>query len=182
MAGKPSPRGTWFIYRGKGGNRHSIGTKISRAQQDRLTRGGITYNDYKRGVSEKAARGHKNTPERKIEVSTATPEQRAKHPKYFARREGDLYIFSTDGIKGPFPRIQISLTDEKLIGGHWGKIGRALEGDVIAIMDIPSFKKAKKVGGYGTIPRLSLEYRMDEIERAAARGILPDKPFTIGSD
>lgn len=131
--------------------------------------------------SQKAARGKAESPEHKIQPDTATPKQREQYKRYFGRQEGEVYILTTEGLK-VYPRGEISIKDEKLIGGHWGKIGRALEGDPIAIQDIPTFKRAKRVGGYGQIPKMSLEYRIDEIEQAAARGVLPDKPFTIGSD
>ncbi len=154
---------------------------LSDSYRARLQRGGITRDAYLRGENLGAARGHGETPERKIDVSTATSEVREKYKRYFGRQEGEVYILTTEGLK-VFPRGEISIKDEKLIGGHWGKIGRFLEGDPIATQDIPTFKRAKKVGGYGQIPKMSLEYRLDEIEQAAARGVLPDKPFTIGSD
>jgi hypothetical protein len=159
------------------------GTKLlSETYQRRLIRDGVTEAQFRdKTFKLDKARGHGETPERKIDASNATPELREKYKRYFGRQEGEVYILTTEGLK-VFPRGEISIKDEKLIGGHWGKIGRFLEGDPIATQDIPTFKRAKKVGGYGQIPKMSLEYRIDEIEQAAARGILPDKPFTIGSD
>ncbi len=159
------------------------GTKpISESYQRRLIRNGVNEAQFRdKNFSLDDARGHGQTPERKINVSSATSAQRDKYKRYFGRQEGEVHILTTEGLK-TFPRGEISIKDEKLIGGHWGKIGRALEGDRIAIQDIPTFKRAKKVGGYGQVPKMTLQYDIDEIERAATRGILPDKPFTIGSD
>lgn len=159
------------------------GTKlISESYQRRLIRNSVTETQFRdKNFRLDDARGHGQTPERKINVSTATSAQRDKYKRYFGRQEGEVHILTTEGLK-TFPRGEISIKDEKLIGGHWGKIGRAMQGDHIAIQDIPTFKRAKTVGGYGQIPKMTLEYDYDKIEQDSIRGILPDKPFTIGSD
>jgi hypothetical protein len=173
-------KGTWFIYRGKGKNRRATRERVSADYQRRLERHGVSYGQYKRGEPVTAARGHKFTPEKKLDVAKATPEIRRKYHRYVGRREGTVDIFTTDGIK-TFNRIQLSNGDERKIGGHWNKIGKAMSGDVeVATVNIPSFK-GMKVGGYRGVPKMQLEYRTEEIEQAAAKGTLPDKPFTIGS-
>jgi hypothetical protein len=181
--------GTWYQYAGKGSNRHIVmeggrRKRLSRDYQDRLQRNGITYDHYKKVGTVTAARGHAATPEKKIQPSDATEAQRAKYGKYIKSREGDVYILSTDGLK-VYPRELIRPGDARKIGGHWEKIKRALNGDYVSqYIHIPSFRRTQ-VGGYNGIPRLQLEYRMDEVELAAlttAMGESDFEPFTIGSD
>jgi hypothetical protein len=156
---------------------------LSETQKKRYQRNGITKAKYVRGDSLSAARGHGFTPEHKLAPDKATPEQKKKYGKYLRRQTDEVWIFSTDGVMGPYPAKDLTIGEEKLIGAHWYAIKDFLSGgDILAHMKLKSFKSARRVGGRNGIPSLRLEYRLDEIEQAWQDGSLPDKPFTIGSD
>lgn len=165
---------------------------LSEGQRKRYLRNGITKAQYVRGEPLSAARGHSATPEHRLEPTKATPQQKQKYSRYLARQSDETYVFSSEGIKGPYPIKDFTLKQESIIRAHWYRIRRYLGGsetsasgpyefqDITNELSVKSFEGIT-VGGRNGIPKMKLEYRVDEIDRAAQAGILPDKPVTLGS-